>query len=300
MKLSIFVRFFLICSVFTALGFLINNTEKASEGQIFSDSSTHNTQDKIYGVTLESVHTKFEKTLYSLINFSKKTTARVVFDNDETPAQYLDAIRRIHKVSYLMGELEDSYVMNDLSVPQYKKRAKQFIDVMGDEIDIWEIGNEVNGEWNGDIGDVTDKLKYSFKYAKSKNKKTAITLFYNKECWQNQENEMFTWVDNSLPKEMIPGVDYVFVSYYDDHCNTTPDWQNVFDRLHQIFPNSKLGIGECGTRDKDKKEQYMKDYYNMKITTPNYVGGYFWWYFKNDCVPQSNHLWKVMNDVMGK
>jgi hypothetical protein len=313
MNIKVILNISLIFCVFAAMGFFLKfcsgepgteysgiqpDSGKSSENKVTLNNLP---AEKIYGVTIETVHKNLSNTINTLSKFSKKTTARMVFDNDELPVQYLDAVRKVHNVSYVMGEIADSYRMNDLSVSKFKKRVKQYIDLIGDDVDIWEIGNEVNGEWNGDISDVINKLKFAYKYAKLKNKKTAVTFFYNDKCWENPDNEMFTWLANSYPHDMT-SPDYVFVSYYEDNCDNPdrPDWQVVFDRLHKIFPDSKLGIGECGTTDKNKKEEYIRRYYTMNIQTPNYIGGYFWWYFKKDCVPESKPLWKVMNDAIGK
>jgi hypothetical protein len=96
---------------------------------------------------------------------------------------------------------------------------------------------------------------------------------------------------------MKQGLDYVWVSYYEDDCNGyQPNWQKVFDSLHVIFPNSKLGIGECGTTRSSKKAAYITRYYTMHITTPKFVGGFFWWYWRQDCVPYTTKsLWKTLN-----
>ncbi len=120
------------------------------------------------------------------------------------------------------------------------------------KIDIWEIGNEVNGEWLGDS--VSEKIESAFNIVNSLGKISALTLYYNKDCFDKPENEMFLWTLNNIPQNMRDSLNYVFVSYYDDDCNgLQPDWQTVFDSLHSVFPNSKLGIGECGTKTGRKK-----------------------------------------------
>src|SRR5438105_7914951 len=303
MNHKILLKLLFLLGIFAITGFVIKNCyneNELSESSVFTDTPKAG-NEIIYGVTLENVHNKFEKTLYSLGTLGKKPTSRIVFDNEEMPAQYLDQVRKIRKVSNVMGEIVDSYEMKRLSASKYKTRVKQYVDLLNNDIDIWEAGNEINGEWNGSIDDMVNRLSFCIKYIKLKNKKTAVTFFYNKNCYEDPDNEMFTWINNSFPKELTSQIDYVFVSYYEDNCKSdAPEWQNVFDSLHTIFPNSKLGIGECGTKFPEKKEEYMKRYYSMKINTPNYVGGYFWWYFNRDCVPQSSRLWKVMNDAMGK
>ncbi len=158
----------------------------------------------------------------------------------------------------------------------------------------------MNGEWCGTITDVVAKIDTAYRIIKSHDKKTELTLYYNKNCYENAQNEMFTWVRARLSSSMRTGLDYVLISYYEDDCNNLqPNWQQVFDTLHVLFPNSKIGIGECGTSNSSSKTSYINRYYRMNITTPKYVGGYFWWYYKQDCVPYTNPLWSIMNSAFG-
>jgi len=112
---------------------------------------------------------------------------------------------------------------------------------------------------------------------------------------------MFHWVNTYLPADMKTGLDYVLVSYYEDDCNNyQPDWKKVFDSLHVIFPNSKLGMGECGTTKTSSKASYISRYYKMKISNPKYVGGCFWWYYYEDCIPYTNALWDTLDNAIRK
>ncbi|HMQ81191.1 MAG TPA: hypothetical protein PKD94_16615, partial [Ignavibacteria bacterium] len=175
-------------------------------------------------------------------------------------------------------------------------RTDEYMNTLGNKVDIWEIGNEVNGEWLGNKDSVKAKINYAFNKANQLQYRTALTLYYNKDCWENPQNEMFRWVNTNISPEMKQGLNYVFVSYYEDDCNNLqPNWQRVFDSLHVIFPNSNLGIGECGTTNAALKETYINRYYKMHITTPKYIGGYFWWYYRQDCVPWTNKpLWGII------
>jgi hypothetical protein len=197
-----------------------------------------------------------------------------------------------------MGELLDSYYMKQYSLQQYTDRTNEYVNLLGDKVDIWEIGNEVNGEWLGTTSSVVEKLNAAYDIVKSKNKKTALTLYYNYNCWEKSANEMFRWTNKNISAKMKNGLDYVWVSYYEDDCNNyQPNWQKVMDSLHVLFPNSKIGIGECGTTKSTKKAAYINRYYNLKITTKNYVGGYFWWYYRQDCTPYTKSLWKTMDNA---
>jgi hypothetical protein len=255
-------------------------------------------KQKVYGVTVDDI-SNLNEIINSLSKFSKKPTARIVFSEVTNASKYMKPLMKINKVSYIMGELLDSYDMKDYSVGQYQDRVKDYIDKLSNNVDIWEIGNEVNGEWLGNIDSVVLKINFAYNYAKNMDKKTALTLYYNSHCFDSVENEMFNWVNNKLPTDIRFGTDYLLVSYYEDDCNEyQPNWQQVFDSLHVLFPNSLLGIGECGTEKPEMKEEYINRYYRMSISTPGFIGGFFWWYFEHDCVPYTNPMLKVMDDAM--
>ena len=251
--------------------------------------------NRMYGVTIDAIN-RINATVTSLSSLCMKPTTRIVFDEWIPATDYLNAVNKIHNVSFIMGEILDSYYVSQYTLAQYQARTTEYLNLLGSKVDIWEIGNEINGEWLGNTSDVVAKMNAAYSIIKAANKKTALTLYYNKNCWENSSNEMFKWAKTNISSAMKNGLDYVLVSYYEDDCNNLqPNWQQVFDSLHAIFPNSKLGIGECGTNKSTKKASYINRYYKMNITTPKYVGGYFWWYFKQDCVPSTKALWNTLN-----
>jgi hypothetical protein len=252
----------------------------------------------VYGVTVDAID-HLNDIITSLSKLSKKPTVRIVYDKTAPASQYKNSNAQIHNVSNVMGCLADSYYMKDYTYQQYIDRLNDYVSTLGGNVDIWEFGNEVNGEWLGDRDTVIMKVTRAYSILKDLQKTTALTLFYNETCWENPQNEMFHWINSYLPDNLKTGIDYVLVSYYEDDCNNfQPNWQNVFDSLHVIFPNSKLGIGECGTKFPKLKKSYMIRYYTMDITTPGYIGGYFWWYYKENCIPYTKPLWKVLNGII--
>mgnify|MGYP000115138066 FL=1 len=74
----------------------------------------------------------------------------------------------------------------------------------------------------------------------------------------------------------------------------------MFQKLKSIFPNSKLGIGECGNSDSkataESKIKMINHYYRMPRYTKNYIGGYFWWYWVQDAVFQKDG-YKIQNEI---
>ncbi len=252
----------------------------------------------IYGLTLDAVNA-LAKIDTSLARLCKKPTARIVFDEFVAATYYQTPVNEISKFAFVMGEILDSYYMPQYTLQQYTDRMNEYMNLLGSKVNIWEVGNEINGEWLGTTSDVVAKINAAYNIVKANNKKAALTLYYNKNCWENPANEMFRWVNTNINSTIKNNIDYILVSYYEDDCNNyQPNWQQVFDSLHVIFPNSKLGMGECGTTKTAQKASFINRYYKMNITTPNYIGGYFWWYYKQDCVPQTDTLWTVFNNAI--
>jgi hypothetical protein len=253
----------------------------------------------IYGITVDNIR-DLPEIVSSVGALQKKPTTRIVFNEQASASQYVEAVAQLKKVSFIMGEILDSFPMHKCSVNSYMGRTHDYLDMLGDKIDIWEVGNEINGDWLGNTADVVAKMIGAYDIVKNAGKTTELTLYYNQACAKNSANEMFTWVQANLPSRMMTGLDYVLVSYYEDDCKgLQPDWSAVYQRLAAMFPNSKVGFGECGTKYKDRKEQYIRRYYGLKIDAPRYVGGYFWWYYKQDMVPKTKPLWDVINMAMG-
>lgn len=258
-----------------------------------------NPPGKMYGITIDGV-SGLNNITSTIGRHNRRMTTRIVFDEWQPATGYLNAVNRLDTVTDIMGELLDSYYMKDYSVEQYGDRAIEYVSLLGNKVDIWEIGNEINGEWLGNKDSVILKLTKAFIVTRKMGKKTALTLYYNKNCWEDPRNEMFRWVNENIPYKMKFTIDYIFVSYYEDDCNNLqPNWQQVFDSLRVIFPNSMLGIGECGTKYASRKEAYINRYYTMNVTTPYFIGGYFWWYYRQDCVLWSQKpLWQVLESAI--
>lgn len=252
---------------------------------------------RLYGVTIDSI-ANLSAVINSLQSLSQKPTTRIVFDEGVSASYYLNAAQKIHQVSFIMGEILDSFYVKNYTLAEYRQRTEEYYNTLSTYVDIWEVGNEINGEWLGNASDVAQKMTSAYDFIKSKNKTTALTLYYNEDCWMYPSEEMFTWANKNVPERMKTGLDYVLVSYYEDDCNgLRPNWESVFSKLALMFPNSKIGFGEIGTTaSTSAKEDMIKRYYQMNISQERFIGGYFWWYFVQDMVPATKSLWQVLNN----
>lgn len=234
----------------------------------------------------------------SLKALPRRFTARVVFDEGQPAAGYVPLVRTIRTAADVLGEILDSQYVVTLSVQQYLDRTREYLDALGDDVDVWEVGNEVNGEWLGTTPDVVAKVRGAYDLVRARGKRTALTLYYNQGCFDSADHEMFTWVRARLPADLRGGLDWVLVSYYEDDCNgLQPDWNEVFRQLAELFPAARLGIGECGTTVAGAKETMLRRYYGMRVDQPRFVGGFFWWYFNEDMVPSTKPLWAVLAEL---
>ena len=76
---------------------------------------------------------------------------------------------------------------------------------------------------------------------------------------------------------------------------------NYFRKLHALYPHALLGFGEIGLRRPVRRHtiatarSLISYYYGLRIRLPYYAGGYFWWYYAEDCLPYSSKpLWSAL------
>ena len=262
-------------------------------------TTAHNVKSRaisspLLGVTIDSVD-NLPQIVDSLRSLCRMPTTRIVFD-EVGPDKYKTAVESIHGVSYVMGEIMDSYFVKKHRVADYVRRTRSYVDALGPWVDIWEVGNEINGAWLGDAPTVVAKVAGAFDVVKASGGRTALTLYHDQSS-----DGMLQWAEQQLPDRIKLGADYVFVSFYDDHQGgIKPDWPYVFTRLAQIFPNSKVGFGEVGTEYRQFKPEYIQRYYGMQIALPSYAGGYFWWFYRQDMVPSTRPLHTVLNQAASR
>lgn len=256
----------------------------------------------IYGVTTDDGYSP-RVLNRSARRLARTPTTRIVFDEGIGPRQYAAAVRSMRRHSYLLGQILDSSGMRDYSVVEYRQRVANYLRVMGDDVDLWEIGNEVNGEWLGPSRQTSRKIGGAYDLATRGGHRTVLTPYYNPGCAERPGNRMFPWLRQHVPDRVKQGVDYVLISYYEHACGNhrfdVEHWTGVFERLRTIFPHSQIGFGEVGTRPGAgvrKKAATMRRYYGLPIDVEGYVGGYFWWYYRQDCIPwHQRRLWRVLD-----
>jgi hypothetical protein len=278
----------------------------------------------LYGVTLDDV-SKSSSEANSLAHMVHQPTARIVFDAGTNASYYVKPIQQFRSAAYIMGLLADSYYMSKYTPSNIKTWTQNYTATLGSLVDIWEIGNEVNGDWLG--SNTIAKIEAMYDVVASQGGATALTFFYEGEpsdpnnciSTDNGGNDMFSWItqqfqlnlpvsQRSVETEKIRlNVNYVLISWYPDQCpGESPNWPWVYTKLAGIFPNSKVGFGELGTADPQYGSVYeineITQYYPMAKTVAglpaSYIGGYFWWYFAEEMVPWGTTLSSVLNTAI--
>ncbi len=282
-----------------------------AQSKALAPTAVGNVPAPLYGVTVDSV-SDVPATIAALRKLSRKPTVRIVFDLGMHPADYRDAVEQIHQVAYILGQPADSGYVKHYTLDQYQALFREYLAAFGGIVDLWEVGNEVNGNWLGPPADVSAKVSAAYDIVKAAGKKTVLTLSYNEglgcaasppECAEAAQYEMYTWVRAHVPLRMRRGVDYVLFSYYPEHSpDFKPDWKREFARIGEIFPQARLGFGELGMDrgTEAQKAALIDQFYPMRIDHPRYIKGLFWWYFRQDMVPHTKPLWGVLDRAISR
>ena len=273
-----------------------------------SSTSMRALPNPLYGVTVDNVSNS-SAIVASSRALGHMPVTRVYFDTKEPATYYASALRALQPASYVMGELLDSSQARRISTAAYNKRVKSYLSVLGNSVDLWEIGNEVNGNWTGRYSTVDAKLTEAYNVVAAAGRRSALTLYYNIGCGDGpKELDPIAFSQKYVPVAVRTGLDYVLLSYYEGNCRgirpSVATWTAYFARLHSLYPHAQLGFGEIGmdtpatAATLGTARSLMTYYYGLDITLPYYVGGYFWWYYYQDCLPfTTKPLWNTLQSA---
>jgi hypothetical protein len=247
-------------------------------------------------VTIDSI-TGIAKVVAAEKSLPERPTTRVYFSVSEPASYYASAVPLLHTVSQVMGELLDSSDATSISTSAFQSRIEDYLDTLGSSVDLWEIGNEVNGNWTGPYATGAAKIDEAYRDVAKTGGKTALTLYANEygpdHCGDGvSELTPVQYSEQYVPMAVRAGLTDVFESYYPTECgNTYPTDAQVATEmrsLHSLYPNTRLGFGEVGLprpvtrRTLVTGQAVMRWAYSLDPGLPYYVGGYFWWYALED------------------
>lgn len=267
----------------------------------------------VYGVTVDNIDNATVGNIISAEGtLPAKPTTRVYFDVHEPASYYAGTVGQLHAHSYVMGELLDSSDEKAISVSALNTRVNSYLSsTLGSNVDIWETGNEINGNWTGPYATVEQKFETAYNDVHSAGHPTALTLFANEyganHCGDGSaELTPVQYAQTYIPAAVRDGLNYVWESYYPDNCGgtepTNAQIASEMDQLHTLFPNAKLGFGETGLTSPVTSgtlahaKQVMNYMYTINPTLSDpalagvYVGGYFWWNAQEDALTPPNTM----------
>ena len=211
--------------------------------------------------------------------------------------------------------------MSELTAEQITARIQAFVNAFKDQVAIWEVGNEVNGEWVGPSPEaIWAKVAAANAVVKAADEPSAIIFNYwsGPDCYA-QPWEVGATFAAATPAELRGQVDYALLSVYETACDppqhpTADQLAAELAMLGEQFPQAKLGIGEIGAQGIEddlpadpsfsEKETIARRYMSMNPELSaklgdRFVGGWFWWYFVDDAVPANKpeSLWPVLNEL---
>ena len=287
-----------------------------------------------------------DEAVTSLNNLTDQPTARITFTlcavgddgscSSPSPASaYSSALQTLKSQTrppFLLGEVLDSSYQGCFTVATAESRWNDYVSTLGNYVDVWEVGNEINGNWldSADAGGtgkiscpwktpsttdanvVTDMIN-AYNIVKAAGKLAELTLYYpgaGSSCDSPAKFDPITWTEANVPLNMRNGMDYVFVSYYHQDCTagtdpTAASWGTFFTQVQNLFPNAKIGFGEWGyssTKVTGTKlatllsKGYSMDPYPLPFSA-NWVSGVFFWEWADLAVPDTAGSGVVWNEV---
>jgi hypothetical protein len=261
---------------------------------------------RLYGVTVDDIEA-LTPVLASLRALPQMPTTRVVFDEGMSPGYYAKALDQLRPHSFLLGQPFDSTQLEAAGTSAYRSRFATYLKALGGKVDIWEVGNEINGNWTGPYPTVGAKITDATNQVKAAGGRTALTVWYNHGCGNGpDELDPLPWSKKYLTAATRAKLDYVLVSYYEDDCGfrrpSAATWTAYFKQLRALYPNARVGFGEVGhaepvrnTAERTRMAALIKYYYTLPVDLPYYALGGFYWNYVQDMIPhQGNALWATL------
>lgn len=297
-----------------------------------------------------------DKVLTSLNNLTDQPSTRITFtlcgvgddgscSSPAAASTYTTAIQTLKSQTrppFLLGEVLDSSYQGCFTptgspsgTQSAEARWNDYVSTLGSYVDVWEVGNEINGNWldSQDAGkggiscpwkvpsttdaDVVTDMINAYNIVKSAGKLAELTLYYpgtGSSCDSPAAFDPITWTEAHVPMNMRNGMDYIFLSYYHQDCTAGTDpsasaWGTFFTQVQNLFPNAKIGFGEWGYSTKKLtgsaldtllSEGYTMDPYPLPFSQ-NWVSGVFFWEWADTAVPYNStpgSVWEEVNADM--
>jgi hypothetical protein len=245
-------------------------------------------------------------------NDAGRGVVRIVFDEGVAATEYDGIVTAAHSAGLrVMGEILDSFPMDQYTLAEFEARVREYVDHFP-SIEIWEIGNEVNGEWLGP--QVAEKIAYAADYVKSvdPSDKTVLTFYWQMGTAGGPATTMFEWIRNNVTPSMKADIDTVSLSAWIGDAPLGVAHDEVYERLHALFPTQRIVMGELGYWSPATTKAWWwrsqvdptgtvrralaDQMYLANFAFPYADGGVFWWNY-NDEMSGRGALWQTVRNA---
>lgn len=266
----------------------------------------------LWGVTSDNPTLDTAQQVDTLKALPRRATVRLVFDppagGHPTAQDYAPSAQAFSLAADVMGLPLDSSAMASTSLPAVRARIAEYLEALGPCVSIWEVGNEINGNWLG--SDVMPKVEAMFDAVKAAGQNAALTLYH--DVAPPAGHGLIPWIDANIPKghRMREGLSLVLVSYYEDqnrgHRLTQKELDRLFGALAARFPKARLAFGEFGWGNgippsEAARADLLRRFYGYRLPrVPAFAGGGFYWHFRQTMVPKSSPDWSVLNSLQAE
>jgi hypothetical protein len=225
----------------TVWGFTSDNVRDDTTLQVAALSSLPGTRN-----------TKMLRVIFNPKGVDLRNGGQNTLEDFELQAQsYLPAVKALSEVATVLGCVYDSVTLSDTRLAEIELRTQAYVKVLGAYVKVWEVGNEINGDWLvGEFESPIVKVRAIHNIVTKRGHETALCFFFGRNFIE--EFQIIPWVNKNIPPgdSLRSNTDYVLLSYYDNEANNGPvsnvDCDPVFQDLKAAFPNAKVGFGECG------------------------------------------------------
>lgn len=223
----------------------------------------------IYGINITDIYGYIIETRLRALSGPRKT-ARIVIDSITNIQDAIPVVRMVKHYCDVMIQIQDSYGEAKLSDSQLFAKADKLFTTFKDDCKLWEIGNEINGDWCSP--NIVERVKSIWLMMPTEHK-AMVTLF----C----DGNFTDWYARNPIK-----VDYVGLSFYPQNDDWSYDWNILTDKITGINPNCQVGISECGFEEWTDSKLLMSwrnrakiknAMCNPKVNNPKWFGSGFYW-----------------------
>lgn len=242
--------------------------------------------------------------------------------------EYDDMVKELLKRKIrIMGCVLDTTQWPSAITPDiYAERTRRLVLHYKGQINSWEVGNEINGDWLGGMRNPipADRVFDSFQAAAAAVKaiepslETVATLYWWEGTAPDETHTLFGWLSRYVPRGFGKNVDVVALSLWPEDNPVGMSLERIFERVHGALPDKRLMIGSYGYVERDKLTGYWwldpadvdgarKDLVTLftpaGLSLDKSAGGGFWWQTLDQMIPskgKTTDLFRVYSRTVHK